>query len=255
MLTIDELKSRAPAAFVTRPAAMMSERYGFVRTADLLPEFANNGWVPVSAQQDRPTKRDVNYVRHAIVLRPEQGDNLPVVGEQVPQIMLINSHNGRTKLRMMGGLYRFICSNGLVVGETRFAAELAHKQSLSSAVGQYVDSLMSNLGNLNNTIELWKKTELSEETALDFARKAIKLRFNESAGAYKPEEFLVAKREEDDGRDLWRTFNKVQERTVTGGMHGINSAGRALQSRALTGIGQSLTFNQRLWSLAAEYAS
>ncbi|EBA7968526.1 DUF945 domain-containing protein, partial [Salmonella enterica] len=37
-------------------------------------------------------------------------------GKEVPEIILLNSHDGSSSYQMVPGLFRFICTNGLVCG-------------------------------------------------------------------------------------------------------------------------------------------
>src|SRR5690606_30366658 len=103
ILSEAKLRAAAPAAFST--SHRMTGAYSPVNTADVLARLADEGFVPVQASQDRPTSRDPRFVTHRVVLRHEtQLGEEADVGEHVPQIMLVNSHNGRTKLKLFGGL-------------------------------------------------------------------------------------------------------------------------------------------------------
>ena len=44
------------------------------------------------------------------------------VGTVFPQILLTNSHDGKNSFQFQAGLYRLICSNGLVIADTQFEA-------------------------------------------------------------------------------------------------------------------------------------
>ena len=124
-LTLDQVRIKAPAAFATNHE--MSERYAQIQTTDLLERLADSKFYPVEAKQDNPTKRSPSLVTHAITLRHK--DHIKPaskLGAQVPQITLINSHNGRTKCRLYGGFFRLVCLNGLVVGKPEFMSELRH---------------------------------------------------------------------------------------------------------------------------------
>lgn len=43
-----------------------------------------------------------------------------------PQIILVNSYNKECAFRLSIGLYRFVCSNGLMVGDTLFSERIIH---------------------------------------------------------------------------------------------------------------------------------
>lgn len=61
---------------------------------------------------------------------------------------------------------------------------------------------------------------------------------------------LAPKRRDDIGDDLWRTFNRVQERMLQGGVPGRAANGRNMTTRPVTGIDQGIKLNRALWVLA-----
>ena len=44
MMTIEQIKSTAPAIFATTPSPKMSDKYVFVPTMDILENFQKQGW-------------------------------------------------------------------------------------------------------------------------------------------------------------------------------------------------------------------
>lgn len=250
-----QLEAAAPAIFTEEAAPHTSNRYGFISTASVLGAFEDQGYFPVQAKQDQARLRDPRYVTHSTVLRHindiEKG---AMLGAEVPQILLLNSHNGRTMLRMRAGLYRFVCANGLVVGEDKFKAEFRHQQSADSIARSFAETMAEGMSDLQRAIDAWKHIELSKQRAFDFAKAAAELRFGASAGAYNLESILEAHRTEDDGRTLWQVYNVAQENMTKGGLVGENANGRRVTSRALTAVEGDIDFNDRLWALAGEFA-
>lgn len=257
-LTMDRLRQLAPAAFSEHHH--MSRRYGQVPTIEVVRQLAKEGYLPVSASQERSRLRDKSQVIHRITLRHEDvinaGANLRKVGDEVPQISIVNSHNGRTKLKLFAGLFRLVCANGLIVGDTRWAHSIAHDSDAVESALHYARQFGVQLGQLQSVIERWSQIELSREQVNMFARAAAALRFGEiPAKAYEPAALLEARREEDAGRSLWKVFNVVQENAVRGGISGRNSQNRTVKSRALNAINADIAFNSQLWQLANTYAA
>lgn len=255
-MSMKEVKNVAPAAFTEAPSPNMSGRYGFINTSDVLGQLIDSGYAPVQAGQDKPRQRDPRHVRHRVILRHENfvGDEA-VVGEQVPQIILINSHNGRTGLHLHAGLYRFVCANGMVVGDDKLHVRVNHVGDVAAMVDEYLKQFTKSLDRIQHAVEHWSHIELSDRKAREFAKAAAKLRFGASASSYEPGALLEARRDEDRGRDLWRVFNVVQENTVKGNVVGFNSNNRHVRSRELTGIGQDVAYNEQLWRLAEQVAA
>lgn len=254
ILSEAQLRAAAPAAF--SEAHNMTGAYSPVNTATILRRMADEGFVPVQASQDRPTRRDPQFVTHRVVLRHEtQLGEEADIGEHVPQIMLVNSHNGRTKLKLFGGLYRFICANGLVVGDDRFRAAVTHRGDAPAEAARIAEEVTSNLSDLRRTIERWSRIEMPTGTAQMFARRAAELRFGEVAGkSYDAATLLTPRRERDEGRSLWRLYNTIQENTTKAGLVGRTALGRKVTTRDLRAIGPDIKYNSALWELAESYA-
>ena len=253
IMTFDQIRAAVPAAFATAASAKLSDRYNFVDTASMIKKLEGHGFFPVQAVQDKPRQRDPLHVRHSIVLRPEEYD--VAEGEVVPQILLVNSHNGRTKLRMHAGFYRFVCANGLVVGNDKFSLEVGHAHTAATEVDRYVDGFGEQLGELNKKMAEWSRIDLSATDRMNFAREAAELRFGSSMkSAFELDDVLEAHREEDEGGTLWKVYNRIQENATKGGVKGKTATGRVTTSRALTGIKADIEFNRNLWALAERVA-
>lgn len=252
MLTENAIRELAPAAFAAEHR--MTSRYVQVDTMAIANRLADAGYLPVQADQDRPRRRDPRLVTHRIVFRHESQLDARHGAEEVPHIMLVNSHNGRTKVRLHAGFYRFICANSLVIGNDMFNAEISHLGDAVSEALTFAEDMTDRLTETRRVIAHWSQVELSKAKATEFAVKAGELRFGPSAGAYSAETLLEARRAEDEGLNLWRVFSRVQENTVKGGMKGQNANGHGLTSRALTAVQPNIAFNKALWSLAEEFA-
>jgi hypothetical protein len=41
-----------------------------------------------------------------------------ITGKEVPEIILLNSHDGSSSYQMIPGMFRFVCTNGMICGQT-----------------------------------------------------------------------------------------------------------------------------------------
>jgi hypothetical protein len=95
-----------------------------------------------------------------------------------------------------------------------------------------------------------------------FAQAAHHQRFADADGKVStpitPEQLLLARRPADQGDDLWRVFNRVQENATKGGLTAIGRDSRNRPRRSTTrgvhGIDGDLKLNRALWMLAAKMA-
>lgn len=241
-----------PAAALAQDAAgHLSKKYHFISTAAIVEQFANEGWIPVAGEAAAPTRRDAAFARHMIDFRHPE---LAPLNGAVPRIVLINSHDGTSAARAMGGVFRFVCSNGLVVGNLAGRESARHTGDAAADLIHRMQGLARNTSDLYAKMDRWSKTELSKAERHDFARFAAQLRWGD-ASRFDVTDLLQVRRAEDDRGDLWTVFNKVQENTVRGGITGLSRSGRAATSRPLSDIGRSTAYNAALWTLAEEFAA
>ena len=250
-----QLRKLVPAAYATHAAKSTSEQYQFVSTAELINRLGKEGFVPVRAVQNNARSEEGNSTtRHMIRFR--RSDAPRIVGEVFPEVMIINGHNGAVKFQMCGGLYRMVCSNGLVVsvpgqstrattrhiGDTLAIVEDAFKMSVATA----------NLA--SDRVAAMMDAKLSAEDTQRFARLAASMAFGETHSlAKEPAPLLVPRRAEDDKQDLWHVLNRIQENTMRGGVPYVSAGGRAVHTKGITRVKRDIGFNMALWDLAEDF--
>ena len=263
--TREDLQNHVPAAFATHPHPDRSDRYSFVSTITLLDTFEKLGWIPYSAKQHGQNQ----YGRHIIRLNNEDFGSLALKGDAVkPHILLDNSHDGYTPASLHLGLFRLVCTNGLVIAVPGMATELKFRhinidraelmQLLSEAAEQY-RNIGLHIGDMQNRI-------LTTDEKEAFAIKAISLRepnrFINPDGtinatgitqSMNPKALLEPVRPQDESSDLWTTFNLIQERSVKGLYERKTKTGRKSSPREITNAARNLDFNKKLWAVAEQY--
>jgi hypothetical protein len=109
----------------------------------------------------------------------------------------------------------------------------------------------------------WTQLQLTDGEQHAFAESAHTLRFADSDGKVTtpitPTQLLEPRRREDVGSDLWRTFNKIQENVIAGGLHAIQRDAdgrrvRRVSTRQIRGIDQDVRLNRALWELGTRMA-
>jgi Domain of unknown function (DUF932) len=252
LLTESAMELLAPSMF--SDTHKMSELYKQVRTIDVVRRMSDVGYHPVQAKQDNPTRRDPRFVTHMVVLRHQDHiEQVAKVGNEVPQIIIINSHNGRRKLTMMGGIYRFVCANGLFIGDNIMRYAGRHSGNVIDEALNFAGLLSERMPQVQKTIEDWSAKELSPAKQTEFAKQASVLRWGDIS-SYDTAELLKPRRAADEGSDLWRTFNVVQENCFVGGLNGTTGTQRSITSKPITQINRTVDFNRGLWELAEQFA-
>lgn len=238
------------AALATKPAPRLSERYVHVNTNEVIDLMGREGFYVAATRSTATRARDQNYARHSIEFRHH--DAREVAGA-TPRVIFVNSHDGTTAAHAMAGLYRYVCANGLVVGQTLERIAQRHAGDAAYALIQRMRALAKNTERTFAQIDTWSRKDLTAAQRNEFARLAAQLRWGD-AGRFEPDALLRVRRAEDDRGDLWATFNRVQENTVRGGLVGLARSGRRATSRPLTEIQRDLAYNAQLWQLAEELA-
>jgi hypothetical protein len=247
------LRQYAPAAFAEAPETeRVSDRYSFLPTTDILEILQDEGWTAWKAQQVKARTWSKDHAKHIVRLRHEDLDmDAFGVGDSFPEMLLINAHNGLGGYTLQGGIFRMICSNGMVISEKDFGkVHIRHIGFDPEQVKEASRDLVMGSTRIADKIGTWQKTELSPRARMDFFTDAAKIRFKD------PDEGVIrdmstVRREADKGNDLWRTFNVAQENLIRGGF--LNGSTRR-QVRPITSIQKDMNFNAELWNLASTYS-
>ena len=249
--TFNHVLQHAPSVFAEAPHASRSDRYAYVPTIRLIEGLADHGWYPTQASEQRARNVDrKGFTKHLVRL---QNDTLPKIADTAPQILLLNSHDGSSTYQMRAGCYRFVCSNGLVVGEDILPAmRVKHTGDAIREVIEGSYRIIEEVPALLGSIEGMADLQLADGERRAFARAAMALRFAGKAAPVTEEQVLRPRRHEDEKPDLWTTFNVIEENLIKGGLRGKDASNRRRRVRGITGIDGNVALNQALWTLAEE---
>jgi len=260
ILSPEQIALKAPAVVELTHADNLSKHYTHIPTMTLIEDMEQLGWEVVDVKQCK--SRDASkkmFKKHMVVFR---NPNLKISREGMdavfPQILLTNSHDGKSSFQFRAGLFRLVCSNGLVISTQDFAqTRMRHSgysfQQLKEVVKEMVSKIPDTIQTLNSLTEV----ELTEEQKMDFALKAIGIRFDKGNAEVLPQELLVPMRDSDKGNDLWSVFNVVQEKLVRGGFKYTLREGRRTNrtARRISNFIQDIRINEQLFDLAKSYAN
>jgi len=248
MITLDQLKSQTPSVFATSPSTKMSDKYVFVPTMDILENFEREGWELASAKQ---VGRGIHSVHE---LRLRNGE-LPKVGDTLVEDIIRNSHNGMASFRVCAGLHRLVCSNGLTV-PTALAESfnIRHSRFDLDEVKRLTESFAGKLPKIEGSVRRMMEREMTIDEKIEFVRKSVGIRFGQDKVLNELQivGLLTPNRDEDQGDDLWTTFNVVQEKYIRGGIETTSQRGRRTKLRGLENIMAVNQVNTKLWTLAEE---
>jgi hypothetical protein len=129
--------------------------------------------------------------------------------------------------RLNAGLFRLVCSNGLVAGHTYEEVRVRHQGDIIGNVIEGTYQVIENTQTMLNSVQEMSKIPLTEQEKLYFAEAAHELRFEDSemGQIITPDNFLRVRRHEDaQAKDLFSVFNVIQENIIKGGLTIISRA-------------------------------
>lgn len=243
---------KMPVSVLAKTAAPeTSARYSFVSTADIVQRMEKAGFYVAAASAANPRSRDVAFSKHLVDFRLKNAERLY---NTEPRVILINSHDGSTAAKVMSGLFRYVCSNGLVVGSAIQQVSQRHAGDAAAEIIHRMQDSARRATEMYARIERWSKIECADKDIEVYGRLATQLRWG-NANLFDLDEVLRPRRKEDERGDLWTVFNRVQENTVRGGLSGYASSGRRATSRPITDISRDVDYNAKLWQLTEEFAA
>ena len=259
-LTKEQIRSIAPSVFTAKAnKATTSKHYVHIPTEKVIDDMASLGWGVVDAKQVC-ARKGVGYQKHMVVFG---NDDISIEGKDgdtvFPRILMTNSHDGKNAFSFQAGLYRLVCSNGLVIADAEFASlKIRHMgydlNELSTVINEIVEKLPLTVEYMNKL----KAKKLSEEQKVSFAKDALATRLGENQlKKFSTEDILnliQPTREEDKGSDLWSVYNVVQEKLIHGMFDVYGVGGKQRKARKIKNFQQDTKINQDLYNLALQYA-
>jgi len=262
---LEELQKFVPSAFSKTYHPDRTDRYSFVATDNLVNSLISLGWELHSGKQNGVSK----FARHVIRFTNPKLGYMKLKNDNVkPQIILDNSHNGGSSAQLHMGLFRLVCTNGLVIAmpglytnvkfrhmgvkfeELKKLMEIVAEQY--TVVGTHISEMQKVLMNAVQKEEFAIKAVAQREPHM-FIQKDGTINTKKVHKITNIPEILSPIRGEDKADNLWSVFNVVQERMIKGGYNRISENGRQSKTRGITNATRNIAFNKELWEIAEEY--
>ena len=250
-LSNEEIMAVAPSIFAEDKHTSRSDRYTYIPTITVLEGLRKEGFSPFMVCQTRTRDDDKrSHAKHMIRMRHAS----QIDASEANEVVLLNSHDGTSSYQMLAGVFRFVCSNGMVCGDTQNDIRVRHAGDIVDNVIDGAFKVLDGFDLVNGQRDGMKSLTLNTGEQSAFARAALALRYDtetESAPITE-DQLLRAQRRADTSPDLWTTFNRVQENMIRGGLRGRTATGKVMRTRAVQGIDQNIKLNRALWVLAEE---
>lgn len=232
----------------TAPSERVSSKYKFISSAQFITDMQTQGWELKNTTANSRTglgKHAMRFRNPALTLK--NGDFLDIV--------VLNSHDGTTSFQLSLGIYRLVCSNGLVIGKNIVQPVfIRHVGYAASKVKTAIAELLQQAEKVNQLVEQLQARILTVEEYLEFCNAALKSRGLEPHKV-TVEQFHIPRREEDKGLNAWAVLNRIQEYTVNGYPIVDLEEHRRKSVRRLTGAKAQIEVNKQLFDAMVKIAA
>ncbi|MCD6433224.1 MAG: DUF932 domain-containing protein [Sulfurimonas sp.] len=242
-----------PVLYQTDPHEDASEKYSVIKTIDVIKELRDKyNWYPTSVQvahTDDEKRKDKTV--HCIRLK--KFEDLISQKENVVELLIFNSLD-RTKIFSISiGVYRYVCENSLVCGDTYEKFTLKHIGNLDENLAGIIQKIAEYKPQLEEKIKAFSSLILNEQEMDTFAKLSASLRW-ESHLDVDYQKLLIPKIDADK-RDtsLYTVMNVIQNNILKpDSITGINTnTGRKFStSREISSLTKDYEINSNLWNLA-----
>jgi Domain of unknown function (DUF932) len=258
-LAEDQMRQAAPSIFASGKHASRSERYTHIPTIEVLRGLRAEGFEPFMVAQGKSRiEGKTEFTKHMVRMRFAGGNAAHALAKpEANEVILINSHDGASSYQLLAGAIRFVCCNGLVIGNISNDIRIKHTGDIQGEVIEGAFKVLKDFDAVDASIDGMKSLQLDHAEQHAFATAALALRYGERTEGATPapvtaEQLIEARRPEDVGYSLWLSMNRVQENIQRGGQPGRSATGQRMHTRPVGSIDRTVSLNRALWVLAEE---
>ena len=268
-LSDEELIKYAPSIFATNAHESRSTKFQVIPTITVLNALRREGFFPVAARQSNSRNiSKMNYTKHSIRLRRFDNAEKYNVGDCICELLLQNANDGTSKYELDAAMERIACMNSLVVKTATIDTVKIRHMGTEDILNQVIEGsyrVMSESIKCLDAPKEWSQLPMNSEEKQLLAKAAHLVRFNgedEETTPIKSAQLLIPKRLEDQGNDLWTTWNIAQEHCLKGGDQGYRytnlatrTGQRRITTRPIRNINQDTSLNKALWMIGEAFAT
>lgn len=267
-LSNDEIFRCAPSVFAEAAHESRSERFRAIPTIQVVEALRKEGFEVVSAQQSRAREDKRDFTKHLLRLRHVNDlantNNKARTSDTHAEIVLKNANDGTAAYELMAGAYRLVCSNGMIAWSPSFeSVKVRHSGSLEKVATNVIEGtyrVVDESTHMLSKRDQWSAIALGDDARLALAEAAHVIKFGDSEGntntPITPRQLLTVRRSGDASKDLWTTFNVIQENCIKGGLSAYNTnTQRRTSTRDVKSLDVDVKINRALWKLTDFFAS
>ena len=257
-LSLTEIQTLAPQAFAQTAKPGVSAKYSFLPTSRIIEDMDQLGWKVSAAKSGKYRSSDnaqygnhfVAFFHPDIYIKDAQGEI-----EAYPQVVVFNSHTGRGSFRFEMGIFRLVCSNGMVIKSSDMGSfQLKHTGYTFEELQLLVTAAVERMPEIAGKINTFGQRLMDSAEQRAFAKSAFALRSDRQLTENELVDFLAPRRKEDEGNSLWLVLNRIQESVIKGGSLAEPKVKKGKKAfKGIKNIHRDFKINQQLWEMAETY--
>lgn len=238
-----------------------TSKYKFQNSSEIVNYIVSQGFQHTSTSFAQVKKIEkAGFQKHVMIF---DHSNFMIDDTNRLQLLVTNSHDGTGSLKFNLGVFRTVCANGLVVGDSFTEYRVPHRGVLFyDKVKTALSEIILNANQFGTTVKRWQAITLDDNEIEMLGVTALTARIQESLDKkeLKLERFSRVDRIariDDAGNNLWNVFNRVQESIMRGNVKYITSdvdqRQKVTKLRAVKSIDKTIELNKQLWNMASQY--
>ncbi len=223
------------AKFTTIASTTVSDKYSFVSTQKIHEVLADYGF---HESRYRQRAKGGGFQRHISILnRAQDADE-----QGAFNLLLLNSHDGTSSVRLEAGYFRILCENQIGAGQV--GVRIRHSGDVLSKLELAIPSVLNQMDQLKHLRELLLSQTLNYDQCVQLVQRALELRGVPVTGQ-NMSRMAMMRRSEGEG-SAWIQFNVIQENTVRGGIRLETAAGKLRKLRPINEASRLVQVNNEL---------
>jgi len=251
---LETYSERQRAVMLNTEGYNVSKRYNVINTMDVVQQFERFGFELSSIDAGRTLSMDkMGKGKHMVRMAAE----FKMPGGLRPEVIIHNSYDGTKALNIRVGVFRFVCSNGLIVGSNLIPnLQILHSNnSWQDLINEFIDTYEEKHHIQSEWIENMMDVKMGLDEAYEYAKKALEIRHYDKRiimDPVDPLELLIVRRKEDKNSNAWDRYNTLQENLVQGNFRKYDNDGSIRKAKVMTNVDELIRFNVELSDIFSE---
>jgi len=255
--------------YATAKGTNTSDNFKFQDSQVIIDALQASGFYLDSNSIGNPRKdENRGFQKHLMIFRSGWTETKIDDGNELT-ILVQNAHNGTSSVRFSIGIYRAVCANGLIVGDTLHEYRVNHRgKEFERNIIEAIANVRHRFTEIKYVVGKMQNIELNYDERRRLAWNALRVRVGEkefskiSNWVTVIDQLLGTRRIQDEGYDIYTVFNKIQENIMKGGFKYIINKDETIYNikyktlrKIKKGSDTDIKFNSGFWNEAMKYVA